>query len=43
LAENAGWYIAYEDMDSEELLDADIKSFQGDSLPLIEKHIIEYK
>lgn len=46
LAENAGWYIAYEDMDGDELLDADIKSFEGDSVPLmklIEKHIAEYK
>jgi len=46
LAENAEWYIAYEDMDGEELLEADIKSFEGDPVPLmkmIEKHIIEYK
>jgi len=46
LAENSGWYIAYEDMDAEELLDADIKSFEGDPGPLmelIEKHIVEYK
>jgi cell filamentation protein len=46
LAENAGWYIAYEDMNAEELLEADIKSFEGDFMPLvklIEKHITEYK
>ena len=46
LAENAGWYIAYEDMDAKELLDADIKSFECDStllMELIKKHIIEYK
>lgn len=36
LAENAGWYIAYEDINSDELLDADIKSFEGNLLPLIQ-------
>ena len=45
LAENAGWYIAYEDMEAEELLNADIKSFNGDILPLMEliqKYINEF-
>ena len=38
--------IAYEDMNGEDLLDADIKSFEGDPVPLmklIEKHIVEFK
>ncbi len=46
LAENAGWYVAYEDMNAEELLNADITSFNGDSTPLmelLEKHIVAYK
>lgn len=46
LAEQAGWYIAYEDIDASELLDADIKSFNGDPVPLmrlIRKNIIEQK
>lgn len=46
LAENAGWYVAYEDMEAGELLHADVKSFHGDIDPLIgliEKHIAEFQ
>lgn len=46
LAENAGWYIAYEDMEQEKLLDADVKAFNGDLDPLtdlIYEHTVEYK
>ena len=46
LAEHAGWYVAYEDMQAEELLNADIKSFEGDLAPLMKllaKHVFEYK
>jgi cell filamentation protein len=46
LAEKAGWYVAYEDMQAEELLNADIKSFEGDLAPLMKllaKHVFEYK
>ncbi|HML37248.1 MAG TPA: Fic family protein [Bacillota bacterium] len=42
LAELAGWYVAYEDMDARELMEADIQSFNGDSAPLarlMEKHV----
>lgn len=45
LAEHAGWYIAYEDMDPHQLLDADVKAFNGDLDPLtnlIRDHITEY-
>lgn len=46
LAEHAGWYIAYEDMEPEELLDADIKAFNGELGPLIDlihEHISRYE
>ena len=46
LAEHAGWYVAYEDMQAEELLNANIKSFEGDLAPLMKllaKHVFEYK
>jgi cell filamentation protein len=45
LAENAEWYVAYEDMEAEELLNADICSFHGELVPLTEllsRHISEY-
>ena len=43
LAEHADWYVAYEDMDGQKLLEANIKAFKGDLNPLIEildKHLI---
>lgn len=43
LAEHADWYVAYEDMDGQELLDANIKAFKGDLKPLIQildQHLI---
>jgi cell filamentation protein len=46
LAEQAGWYIAYEDMEPDKLLEADIKAFHGDLEPLInliQSHITEYQ
>ncbi len=46
LAENAGWYVAYEDMAAEELMAADIKSFEGDPFPLIkliQEHTVSYE
>lgn len=46
LAEHAGWYIAYEDMEPEELLNADIKAFNGELGPLIDllhENISEYE
>jgi cell filamentation protein len=46
LAEHAGWYIAYEDMEPEELLNADIKAFNGELDPLIDlihENISEYE
>lgn len=45
LAENAGWYIAYEDMEAQKLLDADVEAFNGNLIPLIDlirEHIYEY-
>lgn len=41
LAESAGWYVPYDKMEPEQLIEADIKAFQGD-LKQLEELIINY-